>query len=79
MYEGIALRDMPLLELPEGDIEKISVALGDPDSVKVEEPLDDSQKDTDVVCEEEGDTVRVTTVENEGLMLCEKETLADAK
>ena len=47
MYEGIALRDTLLLELPEGDTEKISVALGDPDSVKVEEPLDDSQKDPD--------------------------------
>ena len=53
------------------------MALGDPDSVKVEEPLDDSQKDTDEVCEAEEVTLCVTAMENEGLTLSEGETLAD--
>ena len=32
-----------------------------------------------MVCKADGDTVRVTAVENEGLMLIEGETLCDAK
>ena len=79
MYEGEALWDTLPLELPEGDTELISEALGDPDSVKVEEPLDDSQKDPDEVSEAEEDALCVTAVENEGLTLSEGDTLCDAK
>ena len=79
MYEGEALWDTLPLELPEGDTELISEALGDPDSVKVEEPLDDTQKDPDEVSEAEEDTLCVTAVENEGLTLSEGDTLCDAK
>ena len=79
MYEGEALWDTLPLELPEGDTELISEALGDPDSVKVEEPLDDTQKDPDEVSEAEEDALCVTAVENEGLTLSEGDTLCDAK
>ena len=45
----------------------------------MEEPLDDSQKDPDELCEAEEDTLCVIAEEYEGLTLSEGETLADAK
>ena len=45
----------------------------------MEELLDDSQRDPDELCEAEEDTLCETEKGNEGLELCEGETLADAK
>ena len=40
-----------VLEQPEADSESIAETVGDPDSVNVEEPLAESQKVPDVLCE----------------------------
>ena len=76
-----------VLEQPEADSESIAETVGDPDSVNVEEPLAESQKVPDVLCEADeveksvADTVKVGLELNEGEPLCEEnvdaETLGD--